>query len=122
MASDTQRNRMVLSAILVNVGLLAIMTATFLPLVRYALPWRGYIYAAGAILLLAGRIVTPKVKDGSVRLRRMLRLEFWTALIFAAGAVFIFLPQAGRTDWLAFTLVGAVLTVYTSIMIPRIKK
>ena len=45
-------------------------------------------------------------------------MEIWTAIIFVVGAVFMFLP--GK-DWIAFTLAGGVLTLYTSIMIPRQK-
>ena len=40
---------------------------------------------------------------------------------FLAGAVFMFIPSAGKTDWLAFTLAGGLLTIYTSVMIPRQK-
>ena len=103
--------RNTLSTILVTIGLLAIMTAAFLPLVHMGGSYNRYIYAAGAIALLEG-----------LRLRRLLRVEIWTALIFVVGAVFLFLPSAGATDWIAFTIAGGVLTVYTSIMIPRIKK
>lgn len=110
-----------ISTTLVSVGLLAIMTAALLPIVHLSGPWGRYIYAAGALLLIAGRFVAPSVKDAPLRLRRLLRVEVWTALIFIAGAVFLFLPQAGATDWLAFTLAGGVLTLYTSIMIPRVK-
>ena len=112
--------RNTLSTILVTIGLLAIMTAAFLPLVHMGGSYNRYIYAAGAIALLAGRIIAPAVKDAPLRLRRLLRVESWTALV--VGAVFLFLPSAGATDWIAFTIAGGVLTVYTSIMIPRIKK
>ena len=33
----------------------------------------------------------------------------------------MFVPSAGATDWIAFTLAGGLLTIYTSIMIPRQK-
>ena len=76
----------------------------------------AYSYPAGAAALLAGRLLSPTPAGASVRLRRLVRMEVWTALIFVAGAVFLFLPQAGGNDWIAFTLAGGVLTVYTSIM------
>ncbi len=76
----------------------------------------AYSYSAGAAALLAGRLLSPTPAGASVRLRRLVRMEVWTALIFVAGAVFLFLPQAGGNDWIAFTLAGGVLTVYTSIM------
>lgn len=114
-------NRTTISNLSVIIGLLAIMTAAFLPLVHVGAAWLRYAYAAGAILLLVGRIIAPKIKTDNLRLRRLVRIEFWTALIFVAGAVFMFLPSAGATDWIAFTLAGGLLTVYTSIMIPRQK-
>lgn len=104
---------------LANIGLLTVMVAAALPLLR-ALPGSfGYIYAAGAALLLTGRFLTIPGKEEPLRVRRLGRMEIWTALIFIAGAVFIFLPQGKGNDWLAFTLAGGVLTIYTSIMIPR---
>lgn len=119
--NDKAGRRETLSAIMVTVGLLSIMTAAFLPLVHIGQDWARYVYAAGALLLLVGRFVAPRLKEGPLRLRRLLRVEIWTALIFVAGAVFLFLPSAVGKDWIAFTLAGGLLTVYTSIMIPRQK-
>ena len=110
------------AAVFSTIGLLAIMTAAALPLLRMADGWFGYLYAAGAAMLLAGRLFEPVPAGAGIRLRRLLRLEVWTALIFAAGAVFILAPFAKGNDWIAFTLAGGVLTLYTSIMIPRQKK
>lgn len=104
---------------LTNIGLLAIMVAAALPLLRMCREYFGYIYAAGAALLLIGRFLTLPAKDEPLRIRRLGRMEIWTALVFIAGAVFIFLPQGRGNDWLAFTLAGGVLTLYTSLMIPR---
>lgn len=110
------------AAVLSTIGLLAIMTAAALPLLRMAAEWFGYLYAAGAAMLLAARLIEPVPAGADIRLRRLLRLEVWTALIFVAGAVFILAPFARGNDWIAFTLAGGVLTLYTSIMIPRHKK
>lgn len=112
-------NRKNLSAILPVLGLLAIMTASAMPLFRMGGGWFGWLYAAGALLVLAGRLLNKVPKDCPLRLRRLLRMEVWTALVFVAGAVFTFLNSRGGNDWLAFTMAGGVLTVYTSIMIPR---
>lgn len=104
-----------------TVGLIAILVATALPLLRFEGSWVKYLYAAGALSAFAGRLFTP-VPDGiSFRLRRMLRLETWSALIFIAGAVFLFLSSDGTRDWIAFTLAGGLIQAYTSIMIPRLK-
>ncbi len=102
-------------------GLLMIMVASGLPLLRMGHGWFGYLYAAGAALVLIGRLMYPVPKQAPLRLRRLLRMELWTALVFIAGAVFTFLNQRGGNDWLAFTMAGGVLTIYTSIMIPRQK-
>ena len=118
---QSQSKRQTVALLLSTVGLLAIMTAAFLPLVHISNASMRYVYAAGALVLLAGRIIAPKVKDAPLRLRRLLHVEIWTALIFVAGAVFLFIPSAGPRDWLAFTLAGGFLTLYTSIMIPRQK-
>lgn len=115
------KKREQLSTLMVTVGLLAIMVGAFLPLIHVAVENMRYVYAAGALVLVAGRIVAPRIKEGPLRLRRLLRLELWTSFIFIFGAVFLFLPSAGGHDWLAFTLAGAVLTIYTSVMIPRQK-
>lgn len=109
------------SVLMATLGLLAIMTAAVLPLLRAGDGWMQWVYAGGAVLLFAGRMVAPRVKDAPVRLRRLLHIEVWTAIIFIVGAVFLFLPSAGPRDWLAFTLAGGVLTIYTSVMIPRQK-
>lgn len=113
--------RTLMSNLLVTAGLLSIMTAAFLPLIHTAALWTRYLYAFGAVLLLSGRFVAPRIENAPIRLRRLIRIEIWTALIFVAGAVFMFLPSAGGKDWIAFTLAGGLLTVYTSIMIPRQK-
>lgn len=116
--SDKTAKRTAISNILSTVGLLAIMVAALFPLLKIAMGANKYIYAAGAVILLVGKFLAPALKDAPMRLRRLLRLEVWTALIFVAGAVFMFLPG---TDWIAFTLAGGLITIYTSIMIPRQK-
>ncbi|MCM1077270.1 MAG: hypothetical protein NC411_07925 [Bacteroides sp.] len=121
MNEKANNSRETLSLVMTTVGLLAIMTAAFLPLIHVAYGWTRYVYAAGAVILFIGRLVAPRVKDAPLRLRRLLHMEVWTALIFMAGAVFMFLPSAGGKDWIAFTLAGGFLTLYTSIMIPRQK-
>lgn len=105
---------------LVSLGLLAIMAS--MPLIMHNSRLYGCIYAAGCVMLFVGRLLGGHPsKVASLRLRRLCRMELWTALIFAVGAVFIFLPQGRGNDWIAFTMAGAVLTLFTSIMIPRQK-
>ena len=76
-----------------NAGLLLILAATALPLLMIGGETYKWIYAAGAICALVGRL--------------------------CAGAFFIFYAGDTSRDWIAFTLAGAILQIYTSIMIPR---
>lgn len=104
-------------------GLILIMAAVALPVLHVGREYITWVYAVGAASLLIGRLITPVPAGASLKLRRLLRMEVWTALVFVAGAVFLFLPitpgNGAGNDWIAFTLAGGVLTIYTSIMIPR---
>lgn len=114
-----------LSTMLAMVGLLLIMAAMAMPVFHLDRTFITWIYAVGAASLLAGRLMQKTPEGASPKLRRLMRMEVWTALVFVAGAVFLFLPVkpgAGEgNDWIAFTLAGGVLTLYTSIMIPKQK-
>lgn len=110
--------------ILVNLGMLLIVAGTLIPVLRMgqingAAQW---IYAAGALLTLAGRLFTP-YGGKVVRIKRLHRIEAWSAIFFCVGAFFMFYNPSQARDWLAFTLAGGVIQVYSSIMIPyAIKK
>ena len=112
-----------IATILAMLGLLLIMAAVALPVLHVARTAVTWTYATGALII--GRFMQKTPAGASLKLRRLLRMEIWTALVFVAGAVFLFLPVkpgAGEgNDWIAFTLAGGVLTLYTSIMIPRQK-
>lgn len=107
---------------LVTVSLLLIMAATVMPLLRVEGEAWKYIYGSGAALLLYGRIASVVPKGASLRLRRLCRLETWCAVLFCVATFFMFYEKAGQMDWLAFTLAGGALQVYTSIMIPRMAR
>lgn len=75
-----------------------------------------YVYAAGAALTLIGRLFQPAVDPGQpIRVRRLLRLESWSALLFCVAAFFAFYSAPVLRDWLAFTLAGAAIQIYCSI-------
>lgn len=117
--------RTTISTLLAMIGLLLIMSAMAMPVFHIERAYISWIYAIGAASLLTGRLMQKAPEGATPKLRRLLRMEVWTALVFIAGAVFLFLPVrpgAGEgNDWIAFTLAGGVLTLYTSIMIPRQK-
>lgn len=115
----TDSPRALASAILVNIGLLTIVVATAMPLLRISSSHTTpYIYSAGALMLIVGRFMTSRKTD-DIRLSRLYRLETWSALIFAVAAFFMFYPAAGATDWIAFTMAGGFVQAYASIMIQR---
>lgn len=105
---------------LVPVGLLLIALATIEPLILHPFEpggWYKYVYAAGAVLLLLCRLFTVH-PEKDLRLRRLFRMESWSAIFFCVGTFFIFYPAGKLRDWLAFTLAGAAIQIFTSIMIP----
>lgn len=77
-----------------------------------------YVYGGGALMLLIGRIFTT-YKGDNLRLKRLYRIEGWSAIFFCVAVFFMFYEDASSRDWIAFTLAGGAIQIYTSIMIPR---
>ena len=106
----------------INIGLILVLTGTALPLLRTGHGFYQYIYCAGALLTLVGRIIQPRLPQSApLRARRLSRIEIWSALMFCAGGFSMLYNagKAGRMDWIAFTLAGGAVQAYTSLMIPR---
>ena len=116
--TENRRNH-IASNIIAPIGLLLVLAATMAPFFLMEQQWAQliypYVYSAGALIVLLARIFTSK---GKGRLRRLRHLEVWIGIIFCVAAVFLFYPGAALRDWLAFTLAGAALQVYTSLAIP----
>lgn len=106
---------------LITVAMLMIVVATLMPMATQMQcgEWYKYLYAAGALLLLVGRIFTP-YKGDNLRVKRLCRIESWSAIFFCVGAFFLFYDKTSLRDWLAFTLAGGCIQAYASIMIPRV--
>lgn len=104
--------------LMITISMLLIVAGTVLPLFNTGGILFKYIYATGALLLLIGRLFTP-YKGDDLRVKRLYRIETWSAIFFCVAVFFMFYEGAGRTDWLAFTLAGGIIQIYTSIMIPR---
>lgn len=106
--------------VLAEIGLILVFIATGVPFFlvhnRIAMEAYPYVYAAGAICCLVARSFVP-YRGSELRIRRWYRIQFWSAVIFCAGAVFLFCPGQGGRDWIAFTLAGAVLQFLSSVMI-----
>ncbi len=102
-------------------ALLIILLATLVPFFMMHTAWAQaaypYVYSAGALMLLLIRLFTP-YRGSDMRLKRLHRIENWSAIFFCVAAVFLFFPGAQLRDWLAFTLAGAAIQIFTSIAIP----
>ena len=107
--------------ILVNTGLIIIAIAVALPFFQGpdSMLYR-YVFTVGAGLLVVGRIFTP-YQGNVLRVKRLYRIQTWSAVFFCFAAFFMFYNLASR-DWLAFTLAGAVLQAYASIAIPAAER
>lgn len=104
----------------ITIGMLLIAAGTVMPLLMQdaSSDLFKYVYGGGAAMLIIGRLFTSYNGD-NVRLKRLYRIETWSAIFFCVAVFFMFYEGAGARDWLAFTLAGGAIQIYTSIMIPR---
>ena len=113
--------------VLATVGLLAIAVGTLLPILNVTVEpgtagsWWKYVYAGGAVAFLAGKLLSPYT-GSHPRIKRLYRIESWSAIFFCVAAFFLFYNGNVSSDSWAFTLAGGVLLVMTTIMIPRVAK
>jgi len=112
--------------ILATVGLLTIAVGTLLPVFSMklgpqAMGWWKYVYAAGAACFLAGKLFSPYTGTHP-RIKRLYRIEGWSAVFFCVAAFFLFWSDGSLRDVWAFTLAGGALLIFTTIAIPRIIK
>lgn len=121
------RSTAILANIVAPAGLLLILAATAVPFFLMHCAWAQtaypFVYATGALLLLAARLFA-RYDCTDERLRRLHRMEKWSPILFIAAICLLFYSlyydnMPTLRDWLAFTLAGAFLQVYTSIAIPR---
>ncbi|MBQ8423786.1 MAG: hypothetical protein IJY36_05960 [Coprobacter sp.] len=105
---DSVRNTLFqCSAIAVVLGAAAYTFVPHLP---------AYLLAAGAVGMFVAR-VTRKYRGDNVRLRRLYRQELFSSVIFLAAAALMY--WRGGVDWVVLFIMGTVLQIYTSIIIPR---
>lgn len=104
--------------VLLIVGLLLLVAGLLMPIMSNNIEGMAFrwIYAGGAALTLLSRILTPAPpKSLPMRVRRLLRMEAWSSILFCVAAGFAFYDMTQIRDWLAFTLAGAALQIYASI-------
>lgn len=105
---------------MITIGMLLVAAGTVMPLLMQGTgsDLYKYVYGGGALILLFGRIFTT-YKGDNLRLKRLYRIEGWSAIFFCVAVFFMFYEDASSRDWIAFTLAGGAIQIYTSIMIPR---
>lgn len=123
--ADNSSRNIILGNIVAPAGLVLILLATATPFFLHGVQWAiaayPFVYLAGALILLTARLFTVH-NGGSDRLRRLYRLETWSPVIFLVAVALLFYNPTTLRDWIAFTLAGAVLQIYTSWMIPAQQK
>ncbi len=121
-----------------TIGLLLVLGAMMAPflggMAGTAMAWAKWVYAAGALIYTAARVVDVNAPGDSLRLRRLRRLEFWAGVCFIVGGAFWFYKEQYYTGFfagplaivrqtVAFTMAGAVIQIVASWMISyRMKK
>ena len=111
--------------ICLSLAMLLLLVTAFLPLIGISNEWLRYTFAFGAVLAvvvrLLQRMMYRKNKSLGLRVRRLLHLEFWSSLSYLVAAYFL-VSDPYHSDWLAFLLIGAVIQIYTSFMVPYADK
>lgn len=107
-----------LSPSLLIIGLLMVAAGVLTPILteNYFDDTFRWTYAVGAVLTLLARLFQADLPASTpIKIKRLARLESWSALLFCVAAFFAFYSAPYMRDWLAFTLAGAALQVYSSI-------
>lgn len=113
--------------VVATIGLLAIAVGTLLPILNVGIfdgslgAWWKYVYAVGALCYLAGKLLSPYTGEHP-RIKRLYRIESWSAIFFCVAAFFLFYNGNVTRDSWAFTLAGGALLIFTNIAIPRVMK
>lgn len=109
----TPTRRASITALTSSLGLLCIAIAVMIPLLQGGFnnsPAFKYTFTIGAAICLVSALFNPCLSK-DIKDRRWHRIEAWSAIFFAAAAVFLFIPDASVRDCLAFTLAGAALRI-----------
>ena len=120
----TSEQRTSISNILVAIGLLIMLVMAIMPLLpsisEGLMTWMQWTYAAGALLVLVGRILGA-YNGPKLRIKRLHRLLISSGILYCASAVTMFLMK-GTNDWMAFLMAGLFMQIYASVMIDRENK
>ena len=74
----------------ITVGMILVAIGTVMPLFAQDITNETfkYVYGAGAVLLLIGRLFSG-YKGDNIRLKRLYRIESWSAIFFCVAVFFI---------------------------------
>lgn len=113
-----------------TVGLLLVCVSLIAPFISQGSdlqPYFKWIYALGALVYTVARVFGVNTPGISLRMKRLLRLQFWGGMCFVVGAALWFYyiqhlgPYAGMLavmrNTVVFTLAGAVVQIISSWMI-----
>lgn len=114
-------------------GMLLVAVGLVLPFINlFSDTWSEvgrWIYVVGAVIFVIARMVKVDAPEDTIRIRRLIRLEFWAGVAFLIGAGLWFYKAikyggiaAGASfvimkDTVLFTLVGAGIQLIASWMI-----
>lgn len=116
----TPNKRTNIANILVIVGLIMMIVMAVTPLLvnnRFNMEWMRWIFIAGALIVLVGRLIDI-YRGPSLRLKRLHVILVFSALLYCASGSMMFIFQ-GTNNWIAFLLAGVVVQLYASWMIDR---
>lgn len=109
---------------LLATGMILLLVTAVMPLIGMIFPWVKYVYAAGAVMTLAARIM-ERYRGNNLTLRRLYRIQTASALCYCASAAVLCISlgnYVSEKDWLAFLTAGAVLQIYSSLRIQSEEK
>ncbi len=115
----TLEKRVKISNLMVILGLFTMLVMAVMPLFNNLIDaeWMLWGYTAGALIVLAARLI-GYMTGCSLRLRRLQHILILSALLFCASASVKFIPEVQR-NWIALLMAGLVIQLYASWMIDR---
>ena len=112
-----QNKRTSISSVLVLIGLLVMAVMALMPLLNLNREWMRWVFAVGAVIVLAARVMD--VYNGpSLRIKRLHRILIFSGVLYCASALMMFFSR-GTNDWIGFLLAGVMVQLYASWMIDR---
>lgn len=119
----TMDKRTKISDIMVIVGLLIMAVMAIVQLLvnlDINVELTKWIYIAGALIVLVGRLVGI-YKGPSLRIKHLHLILVFSALLYCASGSMMFIFE-GTNNWIAFLLAGLAVQTYASWTIDRLEK